>query len=313
MRNDGLDDEKPARGMDQENMISVVIACVNGLPSIAECLAALQAQDGNHTAEVVVVNCCDDGTAEHIATYHPDVVLINKDTRRGIPELRALGIAHATGDLIAIIEDHCMVRPSWLNEIVQAQAQGFDAVGGPVENGSTERLVDRAVFLTEYSDMMLPVPDGEVPGVAGNNVAYQRAAFEVVPPDVLRNDWEYFVQQAMRAKGLRFCSVPTMVVDHKKHFGFWYFMSQRFHYSRSFAAMRRRRISASKQVIYAAASPVLVPLMLYRIGRQVFRKRREQATFVLGLPVLLAFMFSYAAGECVGYLAGPGNSLERVE
>lgn len=293
--------------------ISVVIANVNGLPSIAECLDALAAQDGEHDAEVVVVDATGDGSVAYIRQQHPDVVLVPLDQRLGIPEMRAIGMRHATGDAIAIIEDHCMVRPNWMGAIERGLATGVDAVGGPVENACTDRLVDRAVYLTEYSGMMAPMEPGEGPGLAGNNVAYRREVFDAVAESTLLNDWEYFVQQEMLAYGARFLRMPEMVVDHKKEFGFGYFFSQRFHYSRSFAAMRRRRVPAAQRVAYALASPALVPLMLYRIGRQVAEKNREQKTFLASLPFLVPFMASYAAGEFVGYLFGPGQSLEKVE
>ena len=293
--------------------ISVVIANVNGLPSIAECLRALAAQDGEHDLEVVVVDACRDGSADHIRQHHPEVVHVPIDRRLGIPEMRAIGLDHATGDVIAVIEDHTMPRPNWLDAIEAGLATGVDAVGGPVENGCTERLVDRAVFLTEYSGMMEPMEPGEGPGLAGNNVAYRRALFDAVDRETLVNDWEYFVQQEMLDYGARFLRLPEMVVDHKKEFGFGYFLSQRYHYSRSFAAMRRRRLSAGRRLMYALASPALVPLMLARIGQQVRAKGREQRTFLASLPLLAPFMASYAAGEFVGYLFGPGRSLERVE
>lgn len=294
--------------------ISVVIACVNGLPSIAECLAALERQEGEHDAEIVVVNCCRDGTAEHIREQHPHVRLIDVPARRGIPELRAQGIAKSTGDLVAVIEDHCIVRPNWFSEILRAHASGeYTAVGGPVENACDERLVDRAVFLCEYSGTMLPAPEGEVDGVPGNNVAYRREAFQAVDPATLAGCWEFFIHEEMKKGGARFRSVPAMVLDHKKEFGFLYFLSQRFHYSRSFAGMRRSRVSPPKRLLYALASPALAPLMLYRTARQVQEKGREQKTFLASLPMLTAFMISYAVGEGVGYLFGPGNSLLKVE
>ncbi len=292
--------------------ISVVVANVNGLPSIAECLDALARQDGDHDAEVVVVDACADGSAEHVRRHHPDVVLVPLDRRPGIPEMRALGIGHATGDVIAIIEDHCLVRPNWMAEIERALAAGADAVGGPVENACTDRLVDRAVYLTEYAGLMEPLEPGPG-GIAGNNAAYRRELFDAVAPETLTQDWESFVQQEMLDGGARFVRVPAMVVDHKKTFGVGYFLSQRYHYSRSFAAMRGRRLSRARRLAYALGSPALVPLMLARIGRQVVAKRREGRTFVASLPLLVPFMVSYAAGEFVGYLFGPGDSLKKVE
>lgn len=299
--------------MSSTPQISVVIANVNGLPSIAECLEALYHQEGEVTSEVIVANCCSDGSVEHIREHYPEVVLVEFDERLGIPELRAIGVERAKGAFIAVIEDHCIVRPNWFREIERAMGEGYDVVGGPIENGAADRLVDRAVFLTEYSDMMLPMEGGEAAGVAGNNVAYRREVFDAVGAATLRNDWEYFVQQEMRDGGARFLRVPSMVLDHKKEFGFLYFLSQRFHYSRSFAGMRRRRVPAAKRLVYAFGSPLLMPLMLYRIGTQVRKKGREQGTFIAALPMLVPFMASYAAGEFVGYLFGPGHSLERVE
>lgn len=293
--------------------ISVVIANVNGLPSIAECLDALAAQEGDHDLEVVVVDACPDGSAEHIRGAHPEAVLVPLGRRPGIPEMRAIGLRHATGDVIAVIEDHCMVRPRWLHAIEAGLATGVDAVGGPVENACTDRLVDRAVFLTEYSGMMGPMEPGEGPGLAGNNVAYRRELFDAVQTDTLENDWEFFVQQEMLDYGARFLRHPDMVVDHKKEFGAGYFLRQRFHYSRSFAGMRRRRLSTGKRLFYALASPALVPLMLTRIARDVRAKGREGRSFLTSLPLLAPFMVSYAAGEFVGYLFGSGHSLEQVE
>lgn len=301
-----------ALGHDQPR-ISVIIANVNGLPSIAECLAHLGEQDGEHDLEIVVVDACSDGSGALIRKEYPEVLHVPLDRRPGIPEMRAIGLAHASGDVVAIIEDHCMVRPNWLNAIEAGLATGVDAVGGPVENACTERLVDRAVYLTEYAGMMAPMEPGEGPGIAGNNAAYRRALFEIVSKETLEQDWEFFVQQEMLDYGARFLRIPEMVVDHKKEFGFWYFVRQRFHYSRSFAGMRRRRVASVKRAVYALASPLLMPLMLYRIGRQVVAKRREETTFIASLPLLFPFMASYAAGEFVGYLFGGGQSLERVE
>jgi len=206
-----------------------------------------------------------------------------------------------------------MVRDNWFREILKAHDSAYLVTGGPVENGATGRLIDWAVFLCEYSSLMPPVAAGEVPCVAGNNVAYKREAFAAVDAGTLKNSWEYFHHQAMIKAGIRFLSVPEMVLDHKKEFGFFYFLSQRFHYSRSFAGMRRTGISVPQRCLYACASPLLIPLMLYRIGRDVMLKRRQRMVFLLTLPLQVAFLSSYALGEGVGYLFGSGNSLSRVE
>lgn len=293
--------------------ISVIIACVNGLPSIDECLGALTNQRGGESAEIIVANCSGDGSADHIRRHFPEVKLIDFPERLGIPELRYEAFRRSSGDIIAVIEDHCMVNENWLGQIRNHLKAPYAAVGGPIVNGSTRRLRDWAAFLTEYSGLMPPVAAGETDGLAGNNVAYRRSAFELVNEDTLKRKWEFFVQREMKSHGARFLMVPEMQVSHKKEFGFFYFLSQRFHYSRSFAGMRREMFSFPMRLIYAFASPALMGLMFYRFSRQVLAKKKHLKEFLLSLPLLWAYLISYASGEFVGYLAGGGRSILKVE
>jgi hypothetical protein len=112
---------------------------------------------------------------------------------------------------------------------------------------------------------------------------------------------------------VKFLSVPSLVISHKKEFGFFYFLSQRFHYSRSFAAMRKRKSTVAEQIIFLFYTPVLPFHLIWRIARNVQRKRRNRKEFFLSLPLLLIFMGSYALGELAGQLFGSGNSLFEVE
>lgn len=293
--------------------LSVIIASVNGLPAIDECLTALSKQRGELAAEIVVVDCCRNGTAEHIKKSFPHVRLLQTNERLGIPEMRAMGMAQATGDIIAVIEDHCIVSDNWLEEMLKAHQSQYVAVGGAVENGSVKRITDWAAFLCEYSFVMLPIPNGEVESIAGNNVSYKREALKQVDEVIKRDYWEYFLHEELKKAGGKFLSASSIVVKHRKEFGFFYFLAQRFHYSRSFAGMRRTRIPLQKRIFYLLLSPMLPLLMIGRIARHVFQKKRFRKEFILSLPSLAIFMLSYAAGEFVGYLFGSGHSLLKVE
>ena len=293
--------------------LSVVIACVNGLPSIAECLTALRSQRSADEAEVVVACRCTGGTPDYIERHFPWVILPRFDERLSIPKLRALGVARSSGDIITITEDHCIAAENWFEEIIKAHDSDYTAIGGAVENGSVSRITDWAVYLCEYSDLMAPIPDGEVDGIAGNNASYKREVLEKVDDEVMSNFWEFFLHEEMRHSGVKFLSVPGIVVFHKKEFGFLYFLAQRFHYSRSFVGMRAARLSTAKRMFYVFASPLLPPLMMWRIIRSVLRKKRRYKEFLLSLPLLATFMVSYGIGEFTGYLAGGGNSLAKVE
>jgi len=297
----------------QEPSLSVIIPSVNGLPFIDECLSAQQRQKGNVRAEVIVADRCKNGTAEHIRKKFPHVKVLEFSDPVSIPELRAMAMSHTKGDIIAITEDHCIAQEDWYLEILKAHESGYEVVGGAVENGSTQRLIDWAVYFCEYSNMMLPIAHGVTDGIAGNNASYKREVLERVSQSIKRNFWEFFLHQELQKMGVKFLSVPTIVVFHKREFGFRYFLAQRFHYSRSFASMRQTRISGLKYILLIFSTPLLPGLMFYRITRQILSKKRHYKEFLFSFPFLTAFLLSYAAGELVGYLFGPGNSLVKVE
>ncbi len=280
---------------------------------IDECLAALERQRGSMEVEIIVVDRRQDGTAERIRNRFGRVRLVALSEQLSIPELRYIGMEQATGDIIAITEDHCIAPDNWLEEIVKAHQSGYMAVGGAVENGCVKRVTDWATFLCEYSHAMLPIPSGEVSNIAGNNASYARELLTGMDESIKRKYWEFFLHEELQKRGVRFLSVPTIVVNHKKEFGIFYFLAQKFHYSRSFAAMRRTKLTKLRQACYLCATPLLPFMLVWRTFRQVMRKRRHYKEFVLSLPLLSLFGVSYACGELVGYLCGSGSSLAKVE
>lgn len=293
--------------------VSVVIASVNGLPWIDGCLSALEVQLRTFDAEVIVVDCCQDGAAEHIRRNFPEVKLLHLSDRLSIPKLRAIGLSHASGDIIAFIKDVCIVSEDWAHQVLREHRSGYLAVGGAVENGAIERITDWAAYFCEYSQAMLPLPYGEVNAITGANVSYKREALELVPEWTRSNCWEYFIHEELRKVGVKFLSAPSVVVQLTKELGFVHFISQRFHYSRSFAAMRVAGASRAKRLFYILSTPFVPVLMAWRISRRLLQKKRHYREFFLSFPLLAVFLCGYACGELAGYAFGPGKSLEKVE
>jgi glycosyltransferase involved in cell wall biosynthesis len=298
---------------DERPQVSVVIASVNGVSYLDACLAALARQRGGVRAEVVVADCCGDGARELVAREYPWVRLLSFAERRPVPELRAIGIAHSRGDVVAVTEDHCIPAEDWFERIVARHRGPYAAVGGAVENAATERLVDWAVFLCEYSRYVNPVPRGVTDDIPGNNVAYKREALAHIQDLLDAGRWEHFLHWRLQEAGLELCSDPANVVHHRKSFTIREFLEQRFHYGRSFAGMRVEGGPFWRRLMFAFGSPILPPLLLGRIADRLFRRRRHRLIFLRSCPLLALFTLSWTAGELIGYLTGPGDSLARVE
>jgi GT2 family glycosyltransferase len=298
--------------------LSVIIASVNGPPMIEECLAALAAQRKGSTPEIIVVDATGEATVRVIQTRFPWVKVVPFEERRSIPALQAAGLAHATGDVIAIIEDHCIADQTWCETIVGAHRAEPEciAVGGAIENGSCERLVDWAVFFCEYSAFMPPLSRSLTASIPGNNVSYKRRAFDqmgITRETLTTGFWDQTLHKELLARGQKFLMEPSIIVYHKKHFGFWYFMRQRFLYSRYYAGRITASARLSSRVVRTAATLGLAPVLLARIASRVAQKRRHLREFLLALPYLVVFTGVWAFGELVGSVFGPGDSLREIE
>jgi hypothetical protein len=102
-----------------------------------------------------------------------------------------------------------------------------------------------------------------------------------------------------------------MVVHHRGPFDYGYYLQQRYWFSRAFAGARQ--LPASRKIAYFLASPLVPFLLLARMTQRVVRQRCRLEKFAQSLPLLIPVLMVYVAGECVGYLAGPGDALLKVE
>lgn len=293
--------------------ISVIIASVNGLPMIAETLRALEAQSARGRAEVLVLDCSTEEVRRAIRERFPWVDLVAFDERLSIPELRVRGLRRARGAIVAFLEDHCSPRPDWLERLAALHsALPHAVISGGVVNGATRRTCDWAHYFCEYASVAPPLPEGETAHVAGNCASYKRAALEALGAEALRPRWEYFLHQRLLERGHRFYCDPRLEVRHDISFSLAELLRQRFHYSRSFAAMRAEGATLGRRSALAAAALLLPALVLARIVASVASRRRHLRQLAAAAPVLVLLGLAWGLGELVGAVAGAGASLERV-
>ncbi len=299
---------------DNKKKISVVIPSVNGLPIIIECLESIYRQKNSDISEVIVIDCSNEQTRKVIGETFNDITLIHPQNKRTIPELRAIGIKEAKCDIVAMIEDHCLVHENWFTEILKAHESGYVAIGGAVENACCDRILDWATFFCEYSAFIQPVPLGSVSDLPGNNVSYKRREIiNVLGETINKGVWEGFLHQKLMEQGYELFSTPSLVVYHKKAFCFFEFIAQRFYYSQSFAGMRNMEFSFTKRIVYSAFCLFLPFLLMLRLCLRVLPKGRLRKEFVLSIPFLFVFTIVWAIGEFWGYLFGAGDSLLHIK
>ena len=115
------------------------------------------------------------------------------------------------------------------------------------------------------------------------------------------------------AEGVRFRSVPEMVVHHRGPFDFAYYLRQRFLFSRAFTGVRAQNESVAWRLVYLVGAPLVPAMLLARMALTVRRKQCRVREFVRTLPLTIVAVVVLVTGEWIGCLLGPGDALSEVE
>ncbi len=122
--------KSPAKLLALTPRVSVVVCSYNGEQTLEQCLRSLQTLD-YPDYEIILV---DDGSTDNtpgIAAKFPAVRNI-RQKNCGLSAARNVGLAAATGDIIAYTDSDCFADADWLTLLVhQLEVSGAAAVGGP--------------------------------------------------------------------------------------------------------------------------------------------------------------------------------------
>ena len=293
---------------------------VNGLGDLRGCLAALAGERAADPArlelEVLLVERCGAVVRTAIASENPWVTIIPVDARETIPEMRKRAFETATGDMVAVIEDHVIVPPGWASRMCDALHHEDGSVraivGGSVSNAATDSIVDWAAFLCEYSHCLPPLQSGSVGWLTGNNVVYPRDLLLQHVDSLGQDRWENVLHDSMRDCGVRLVCYPDIGIGHKKHYTIAEYTSQRYLYARAYAGARAGREGFVRRMAYGIGALILPPVLFARVVKRVRLSGAHQRELRASRALLALFVCSWAAGEFVGAFFGGGDALERV-
>jgi len=219
----------------------------------------------------------------------------------------------ANGELVAVTEDHCRLGPDWCRRLIEAHRRYPEAaaVGGAVENGPTNGLIDWANFFVAHSPMMPPVRGGESRRISlqAGMALKRRAVPGDIPPEGLM---EMLYVPQLRARGETLILDDGIVVHHVQSHGFWKTFATHYHNGRSIAGFRRLRAGTLELALRLAGCFLLPGFLTLRAIVVVTGKRRFLRELALSLPLVAGLACCHAAGEFAGYCAGAGRSPARL-
>ena len=300
---DAVVNRGPRRG--SAPAVSVVVASNRDKALLSACLGSLLGQCHRLSAELLVARAGSPSEVASLAKSYPSVRFVASPPDASIPQLRAIGMAKASGDVVALTEDHCIADANWVETLVNSAHGDADVVGGGMDNARRSRAVDWAAYFAEYGFFAPNRPEvhNATPLLTGANVAYKRHVIADVIGWAQEGEWENVAHTRLVARGSMLRFARTAAIFQNQTYSLTAFCVDRYQHGRDYARKRLAEDPNAPRWLLLAATPLLPPLLTWRVARAAARTRL--GAFLRALPATFVFLTAWSVGEGVGYLRGP--------
>ncbi len=221
--------------------VSVVVCSYNGARTIGQCLESLLALEYPNFEVIVVDDGSTDATAEVVRRFG---VRLIRTPNRGLSAARNTGLAAATGDVVAYIDDDAYADPHWLSYAVSALLSSrHAAVGGPNLPPPGDGRVAAAVARAPGGPVHVLVDDTEAEHIPGCNMVFWRQALRDVggfDPQFRTAGDDVDVCWRLQARGHTIGFHPAAVVWHHRRNSVRAYWRQQVGYGRAEALLERK-------------------------------------------------------------------------
>jgi hypothetical protein len=189
--------------MSLQTKVSIVINTDGRAKPLATCLESLRYLRYPHFEVVVVAGPTRDGTHELCESWG-DAIKYGRCPVRNLSQSRNIGIAMASGDIVAFIDDDAVPEPEWLDDIVPAFEDPQVGVAGGFLHDHTGKTYQWKYgtanrFGTADLSWTRPAPEFNfprsfnTPQVIGANSIFRRSALLAVGG--FDEEYEYFLDE----------------------------------------------------------------------------------------------------------------------
>jgi GT2 family glycosyltransferase len=216
-------------------MRASVVVCVyteKRLPQIRAALDSI-ARQTVPPSQVIVVADHNPALFDRLAAEYPDLDVMSSTFEKGLSGARNTGIEHASGDVVAFIDDDARAQPQWLESLLDSyDDESVVGVGGVVlpdwsAPGRPAWLPDEFLWVVGCSYRGQPEVRAEVRNPIGANMSFRRSAFAqagLFDPSIGRTftssrplgceETEFSIRLSRLSPGARIIYEPRAVVYH---------------------------------------------------------------------------------------------------
>ena len=224
--------------------VSVVVCSYNGARTLRDCMLSLQ--DLHYPDyEIILV---DDGSKDDTQAILREFSGVRniQQKNRGLSVARNVGIAAATGEVVAFTDSDCMVDRDWLYFLVHTLlSSDFAAVGGPNISPPATNWIQATVGAAPGSPSHVLLTDTIAEHVPGCNMAYHKWALEMIggfDPEYRKAGDDVDVCWRIMQLGYQIGFSPAAVVWHYRRFEVKTYFSQQVGYGEAEAMLRYKHL-----------------------------------------------------------------------
>jgi GT2 family glycosyltransferase len=221
--------------------VSVIVCTHNGERTLAQCLERLRDLSYPDFEVIVVDDGSIDGSAD-IARAHGARLV--QTEHRGLSFARNAGVARATGEVVAFLDDDAYPDSDWLHYVAAAlRANAHAGMGGPNIPPDDDGLIADCVAAAPGGPIHVLISDREAEHVPGCNMAFRKAALEEVGGfderfRVAGDDVDVCWRLQESGRTLGFCA--GAVVMHRRRDSVRRYLKQQYGYGKAEALLERK-------------------------------------------------------------------------
>ena len=290
-----------------EMSVTVVVAAWNDSDLLRKCLRSLAMQRG--PALEVIVACAAGRGFEAALDELPETILVAVPGDATVPVLRAAGLARATGDVVAFLEDHAVVAPEWADALATSYRGGdVRAVGGPVGQAPGMSTFDWAAYLFDYGRFMPPMAPGPTRELSGLNMSFTRELLGSLGDTLRDGVMEGPLHEELFRRGIARHLAPAAIVYQTKRYSLRETLVFVYYLGRGYAGRRMQGATRSGRLARMSGSVLLPALLVWRVLSAALPKGKDTGRILGAAGYLCLIALAWSLGEAVGYAAGVGDS-----
>ena len=294
-----------------ERSLTVVVAAWNDPELLHMCLRSLAARQGSVALEVIVA-CAEGRGFEAALAELPEATLVSMPADATVPVLRAAGLSRASGDVVAFLEDHATVAPTWADALMESYgAPGVRAVGGPVAQAPGMSTLDWGAYLFDYGRFMPPMAAGPTRELSGLNMSFTRELLEALGDTFRDGVIEGPLHEELVRRGVRPHLAPGAVVYQTKRYSLRETLVSVYYLGRGYAGRRVLGAARIARLARVSGSVLLPAVLVWRVLTAALPKGENTGRVLGAVGYLCLIALAWSLGEGVGYVAGVGDSETR--